>query len=202
MEELEHFIDWRNIGHDDSVSDKTECVVPDGSVPIERVSDQRQKDIVLDRAAPKYQPSNPSMSPAGTTWLTNDLEPDTPEEVRRKFNRLHSLQHGRGHTYEGYEGQRIHQQTIDKHIRCDAILQGCEVSDGARSWALQKLMTEDLRGFNSHYEGIDGAAFGIALLVHYDSRDAAKTSNIAEIAGRTLPINTDALVDYVFRRWS
>lgn len=63
-------------------------------------------------------------------------------------------------------------------------------------------MTEDLRGFSAHYQGADGAAVRFALLAEYDNPDAAKSSHTAAIAGRILPLNTDALVDYVFGKWS
>lgn len=196
------FTDWQNIDQDTSANDKTKRVLPDGGVPINRTSDQRQKDITLDRAALNYQPSNPPASPARTTWLTRDLKPEAFRQKSQRYNRFHSLQHGRGHTYEGFEGQRIHPQTIDKYIQSDAILQRCEVNDATKSWVLKKVMTEDLRGFSAHYKGADGAAIGFALLAEYDNPDNAKTSNVAAIAGSILPVNMHALVDYVFRKWS
>ena len=202
MTDLVYFTDWQNIDQDDSASGKSKRILPDGGVPMKRTSNRRWKATVFDQGAQKYQPSNPPASPARTTWLTTDFEADTPQQKIRRYNRYHSLQHGRGHTYEGYEGQRVHQQTIDKYLRCDAILQRCEVNDTTRSWVLKKLMTEDLRGFNGHYKGADGAAIGFALLGEYDSPNAAKMSHVAAIAGRILSINIDALVDYVFRKWS
>ena len=197
-----HFTDWQNIDQDDSASGKSKRILPDGGVPMKRTSNQQRKAAVFDQGAQKYQPSNPPASPARTTWLTTDLDSDAPQQKRQRYNRRHSLQHGRGHTYEGYEGQRVHQQTIDKYLRCDAILQWCEVNDATRSWVLKKLMTDDLRGFNAHYKGADGAAIGFALVAEYDSPSVAKTSHIAAIAGRILSINMDTLVDYVFRKWS
>lgn len=198
MTEPRHFTDWRNIEHDDSVSDKSNRVLPDGGIPIDRASDQRRTAIAREREMLEYQPSKPPASPARTTWLTWDA----PERRHRKLDRLHRLQHGRGHTYEDFDGQRVHQSTADQYIRCDALLQQCKVNDPAKSWALKKVMTEDLRGFSGHYEGADGAAIGFALLAQYDDPEVAKTSHIADAAESILSIDTDALVKYMFRKWT
>lgn len=88
------------------------------------------------------------------------------------------------------------------YMRCDAILQGCEVSDQTKRWALKKVMDEDLRGFSRYYEGSDGAVIDFALLSQYDTLEAARKSAVRNFAEDILSCDVDKLITYVFRKWA
>lgn len=201
------FIDWHNINSDviDTQptapnSGNSKKLMLDGGVTLSEVSRSRQKEVNSDQNSNQYQTTTPVCSPAKTTWHTRDK--NLPPHKRQLFNRLHRLQHGRGHTYEGFHGQRVHPQRSDMYIRCDAILQYCEISKPSRKWALRKVMTEDLRGFSKYYEGADGAAIGFALLNQYDTPEIARDSYVTVPAKSILSCDLDKLIAYVFRKWS
>lgn len=152
----------------------------------------------------QYPPSFGTLSKARTTWSLNDID---EYEQRQEFKRLYRLQHNRGGHYsvaqrEYDKGFKIRQKRSDRHDRSDAILQGHEVQDASRRYALRKVMQENLRGFNSHYAGADGACLGFALLHQYDTPSAAKKSYVADKARETgFEFDIDALIDYTFSKY-
>lgn len=152
----------------------------------------------------EYQSSFGTLSKAKTTWSLNDV---TGYKQRQKFKRLYRLQHNRGGDpsvaqREYDEGHKIRQKRSDRYIRADAILQGHEVRDASQRYALRKVMQEDLRGFNSHYAGADGACLGFALLHQYDTPSAAKNSYVADKARETgFEFDIEALIDYTFKKY-
>lgn len=201
------FIDWTNAAPSSITSEapalderRSGWVILSGEVTLDEAPMKRRQDARADCAANQFQTSFPSPSPARTNWHTRDKE--LPRYKRPLFNRLHRLQHGRGHTYEGFHGQRVHPDQVDMYMRCDAILQGCEVSDQAQQWALKKVMTEDLRGFSRYYDGAEGAAIGFALLRQYDTPETARESRVAISARSILSCDVNKLISYVFRKWS
>jgi hypothetical protein len=63
-------------------------------------------------------------------------------------------------------------------------------------------MKENLRGFNGHYAGSDGACLGFALVHQCSTPSAAKRSYVAEkVRTSNFEFDVEALIDYVFRKY-
>ncbi|MFB6161137.1 MAG: hypothetical protein ABEJ61_08175 [Haloferacaceae archaeon] len=156
----------------------------------EHVSRDRRDRIETDSGEYGFVPAFPSQSPARTTFYG----------LRRQLWRLH---HARGHAYDDVGKTTVRNDYTAR--RCSAILQHCEVPDWAESVAIQRTLSEDLRGFNSHYAGTDGACIGFALLTCYDDPEKAQASHIAERAPSVVPglheDDVSGLTEYVFRQY-
>ncbi|ELZ25908.1 hypothetical protein C476_00617 [Natrinema limicola JCM 13563] len=101
------------------------------------------------------------------------------------------------------KGLRVRQDFVIDRKRCDAILQGLDVRKPTRKYASNRTAEIDLRGFNSHHGGFDGACIAFALLYEHESAEQAKKSRIASQVDERddLDIDVDALADYVFGKY-
>ena len=123
-------------------------------------------------------------------------DPNSSQQARnvRLYNRLFPLQHGGGHTYEGWDGQRIRPNDREDYRRAHAIISQVDVTNSVKEWTVQKVMQENLTGFSRHYEGLDGAALGFATLYEYGNAEMAKDSYLVEEAGEMLsmPVRSES----------
>ena len=144
----------------------------------------------------KYQYSSQSAFPACTSARTSFYARQARNP--RLYNRLFPLQHGGGHTYEGWDGQRIRPKDREDYRRSHAILSQVDVTDPVKEWTVEKVMQENLTGFSRYYEGLDGAALGFATLYEYDDVEMAKDSYLVDEAEEMLDIDGEMLVEYVW----
>ena len=144
----------------------------------------------------KYQYSSQSAFPACTSARTSFYARQARNP--QLYNRLFPLQHGGGHTYEGWDGQRIRPKDREDYRRSHAILSQVDVTDPVKKWTVEKVMQEDLTGFSRYYEGLDGAALGFATLYECDDVEMAKDSYLVDEAEEMLGIDGEMLVEYVW----
>lgn len=145
-----------------------------------------------------------NVSSARTTFYVKYVEPRFQSRSRwRLFNRMWRRQWNRGQKEIG-DNNLVRRQA--KLLRCDTILQQCEVREVARRFSLRQVQTQDLRGYSRHYSGADGACVGFAVYRMYSDKQDAMESYVARRAVDTLPgldkDSIDNLVDYTFRRQS
>ena len=152
-------------------------------------------DVQKDKYQYDHQPSFPACSKARTTFYAREAW-DT-----HRFERFSSLQHGRGHTYEGWDGQRVRQEHVFTHQRASVILSQAESDPFVKEQARSRVVQESLQGFSRYYEGIDGAAIGFATLYKYDNVEMAKDSYLVDEAEEMLGIDGEKLVEYVWRKY-
>ena len=120
----------------------------------------------------------------------------------RQYNRLWKLQHGRGHTYEGWD-ERVRIEDCDKYDWACIVLSRAKVTEFVRTNALRRVMTEPLQGFSRYYAGTYGAALGFASLYQFDTPSDAKESAIADLTSEILEKQgaegtADRLIDHVW----
>jgi hypothetical protein len=144
----------------------------------------------------KYQYSSQSAFPACTSARTSFYARQARNP--QLYNRLFPLQHGGGHTYEGWDGQRIRPKDREDYRRSHAILSQVDVTDPVKKWTVEKVMQENLTGFSRYYEGLDGAALGFATLYECDDEEMAKDSYLVDAAEEMLGIDGEMLVEYVW----
>lgn len=156
-------------------------------------------DVQKDKHQYELQGSFPSNSEARTTFYAR--EADNPTNDPAKFDRLFKYQHCRGHTFEGWEGQRVRPEDAFTYRRACVILSQADVTGMPREQALQRVMEKNLNGFSRYYEGVDGAALGFACLAQYNDQESAKDSRIAEVAEEKFDLNSEKLVEYVWRKY-
>lgn len=142
-----------------------------------------------------FQPSFPSTSTARTTFYAREADNEA------KFNRLFRLQHGRGHTFEGWDGQRVRPENEFTYRRASVILSQADISGWVRERTLAKVLQENLNGFSRHYKGIDGAAIGLASLFRYECVEEAKDSYLVDVAEEILGIDGKQLIEYVWGKY-
>ncbi len=147
----------------------------------------------------KHQYSTQSAFPACTSARTSFYARQARNP--RLYNRLFPLQHGGGHTYEGWDGQRIRPKDREDYRRSHAILSQVDVTNHVKELAVEKVMQENLTGFSRYYEGLDGAALGFATLYKYDDVETAKDSYLVDEAEEMLGVDGEKLVDYVWREY-
>jgi len=152
-------------------------------------------DVQKDKHQYDLQASFPSCSKAHTTFYAQDAW-DT-----KRYDRFFDLHHGRGHTYEGWDGQRVRQEHVFTHRRASAILSQVEIESFVKEQARSRVVREPLQGFSRFYEGIDGAAIGFATLYKYDDVEEAKNSYLVDKAEKMLGVDGEKLVDYVWREY-
>lgn len=155
------------------------------------------EDIQKDKYQYDLQGSFPGDSEARTTFYAREAS----DSDTAKFDRLFGLQHGRGHTFEEWDGQRIRQEDTYTYRRACVILSQAEVSELAREQVLQRVVSENLNGFSRYYNGVDGAALGFACHYQYDSLESAKESHIAEAAAEKFNLNAEKLLEYIWRKY-
>jgi len=144
----------------------------------------------------KHQYSSQSAFPACTSARTSFYAQQARNT--RLYNRLFPLQHGGGHTYEGWNGQRIRPNDREDYRRAHAILSQVDVTNPVKEWAVEKVMQKNLTGFSRHYEGLDGAVLGFATLYECDDEETAKDSYLVDEAEEMLGIDGEMLVEYVW----
>lgn len=154
-------------------------------------------ELQRDKNPYGHNPSFPETSPARTTFYAEDAPDDSP----MRWNQFWRLQHGRGHTYENWDGQRIRTEDRFNHQRACVILSRAHVKGIHRDEALRRVMAENLNGFSRHYDGVWGAALGFAALSRFSNRENAKSSHIVDMADEVIGINGEALIDYVWRTY-
>ena len=136
---------------------------------------------------------------ARTTFYARDVS-----DNRELFNRLYVLNRGRGHTWEEDSYRKSAVRTEGMLLRCDAILQSCEVPNWVRRAALRQVRRQDLRGYSRYYEGSDGACVAFGLVVLFDTAREAKESEIASRAASVVPGFDEGIVqemiEYAFNR--
>lgn len=168
---------------------------------VKHASQKRRIRIETDNGEYEFVPAFPAVTSARTTF--HEKEGDTPDEDEYKWERLWSLQHNRGHTWDDVSTNTARNDAT--YRRCAAILQQCEIPDRCESVATSRVIHDDLTGFSSHYAGADGACIGFALLELYDDPEEAQESFYADQASDVVPTLNDedieALVDYVFRKY-
>lgn len=169
---------------------------------------KQREALVRDKVAySEDEPGFPTPSPAETTFYSDDVTVSPLLGKRwdsrsHKFARLWKLQHGRGHTFEDWDGShRIRPDNRAQHHRARIVLARAEVTGPYRDAAMQKVMTENINGFNRYYRGVIGAALGFAALYRYETLDKATDSRLAEIAEETFDVEADRLFEYVWRKY-
>lgn len=162
-------------------------------------------DVEKDKGYLHHRPSFPACTSARTTLHSQDAD----DGKREQYDLLFLLQHGRQHPAErrangyseGWDGQKVRTENVWKYDQAQIILSRAEVHGLIRKWTVERLMTEDIRGFNRYYDGIDGAALGFATLYKYDDVEMAKNSYLMDEAEEMLEINGEKLVEYVWRKY-
>lgn len=120
----------------------------------------------------------------------------------RKYDRFFRLQHGFGHTYEGWEkSQRVRIEDLDDYRRTKVLLSQIELAGNYHDLVLRTVSNVDLRRFNRHYQGIDGAVIGLALRVSYDDKQEANSSYHASYAKEILDVDVEKLINYVWKKF-
>lgn len=152
-------------------------------------------DWKKDQSQYDFQLNFPATSQARTTFYAREANNE------RKFDRFWSLQHGRGHTFEGWNGQRVRPENEFTYRRARVILSQAGVPESIRARVANRVVTEDLTGFSRYYKGVDGAAIGFASLYEYETKEAAETSYLVAKAEDLLDIDGVKLVSYVWRKY-
>ena len=138
---------------------------------------------------------------ARTTFYARDI-PDKEE----KYERLYILNRGRGHTWEDDSGRKSAVRTEATLLRCDAILQSCEVPEWVRRSALRQIQRRDLRGYSRYYNGADGACVAFALVLLFDTPTEAEESKVASQAANVVPNFDEStvkkMIEYTFKKWT
>ena len=141
------------------------------------------------------------LSMATTSAQTTFYAHDVPTR-ERLFDRLYLLNRGRGHTWEDDSDRKSAVRTEGMLLRCDAILQSCEVPNRARRAALRQVQRRDIRGYSRYYEGADGACVAFALTQLFDTPADAKDSEVASRAADVIPgldeSTVEKMIDYAF----
>ena len=172
--------------------------VTDGGQPLsfepEDCGKKSAQHKFIDRYEYDFQPKFPQPSPAQTNLHSDDVP-----ERETKLTRFWKLQHGKGHTYEGWDTQRVRIEDRDDFRRASALLSQLEVTSFEA--VRQRVMSECVNGFNRHYGGFDGACVGFALLYEHETIDKAKDSHLLEKAEEMIDADCEQLAEYVFRKY-
>jgi hypothetical protein len=189
----------REASEEDVDSEILEAVTNGGQpIALEEQLDTGSKswgDVQKDKHQYSSQSAFPACTPARTSFYAREAR--NP----RLFDRLFPLQHGGGHTYEGWDGQRIRSEDREDYRRSHAILSQVDVTNPIKKWTVKRVMRENLTGFSRYYKGLDGAALGFATLYKFDDMEIAKDSYLTDEAEEILEIDGKMLVDYVWRKY-
>jgi hypothetical protein len=176
-----------------------------------------QPHVLSDRADVQYTDKGwrststvaadaPVLSPssARTTFYPRDIEQSAQFRDRQSlFNRLWKRQWNRGQKEVG-DNNLVRKEAMLRH--CDSVLQQCEVPEWARRFALKQVRVQNIKSYNSHYLGADGACVGFAAYRLYSNKQEAIDSYVARRAADVLPgldkSGVDNLIDYTFRTWN
>lgn len=149
-----------------------------------------------------YDVSFGSCSTAATTFHTKRIKSD---KKRAKFRVLFLLNDNRAHPHQGkigyWEGfeHRSRQNAEFKQNRADALLTQADAPRWVRRKIRDLVTRENLNGFSRYYEGVDGAALGLATIEMHSTREEAKQSHLREYAEEEFDFNWEKLVEYVWR---
>lgn len=166
------------------------------TLPLFDTGSKSWTDVQKDKYQYDFQPSFPATSPARTTFYAREADDE------QKFDRLFALQHGRGHTYEGWVGQRVRQEDEFTHRRALVILSQADITGWVRDKTIWRLTTENLSGFSRYYEGIDGACLGFATLYLYPALDEALESYLVDTAEELIEVDGEKLLKYVWGKYN
>jgi hypothetical protein len=189
----------RETSEEDVETDRAEAVT-DGGQPLaleERLDTGSKSwdEVQKDKHQYDFQPTFPACSKARTTFYAREAW------QTERYERFFVLHHGRGHTYEGWDGQRVRQEHVFTHRRASVILSQAESERLVKEQARSRVIREPLQGFSRFYEGIDGAALGFATLYKYDDVEEAKDSYLADVAEEMLGVDGEKLVEYVWDKY-
>lgn len=149
-----------------------------------------------------YNGSFGSCSNSATTFHTKDIK---SFEKRAKFRALFLLNDGRAHPDNGKNGyweefeHRTRQSTEFKHNRADALLSQADAPKWVRHKIRDLVARENLNGFSRYYDGVDGAALGLATIEMHGTLEEAKQSHLREYAEEEFDFDWEKLVEYVWR---
>ena len=154
-------------------------------------------DVQIDKQKCTFQESKtfPACSTARTTFYAREAWDNN------QYKTLFKLHHGRGHTWEGWDGQRVRQEDIGDYQRSSAILSQTVSDAFVKRQARSRVMRENLQGFSRHYAGLDGATLGFATLYKYDDVEEALDSHFVDVAEEMFEIDGENLVEYVWRKY-
>ena len=176
--------------------------VTDGGQPLaldERLTfgSKSWSDVQIDKHQYDFQGDRifPSCSTARTTFYAREAWDNN------QYKTLFKLHHGRGHTWEGWDGQRVRQEDIGDYQRSSAILSQTVSDAFVKRQARSRVMRENLQGFSRHYAGLDGATLGFATLYKYDDVEEALDSHFVDVAEEMFGIDGENLVEYVWRKY-
>jgi len=152
----------------------------------------------------------PACSKARTTFHARDVD---DWESEQKFDRFWCLQHGRQHRAErrsngyseGWDGQKVRQETVADYLYGTTILVRAGVPQLVRKQAVERALKTNLNGFNRYYGGFEGATFGFAFLYNYDTPEQAKKSYLVDEADKWIDANSERftverLIDFVWNK--
>jgi hypothetical protein len=169
---------------------------------------KQRTDFYRDKQAYTEDESGfPTPTHAETTFYEKDVNEESLlgkrwDSQSHKFNQLWRLQHGRGHTYEDWgDSHRIRSDDEAQYRRARLVLARADVADQYRDAALQKVMTENLNGFNRYYRGVIGAALGFAALDRYETVGEATDGYLADVAEEQFDVDAEALFEYVWSKY-
>lgn len=156
-------------------------------------------------------PANPkdgaSIDPPRTGFRVGDLDDgEILEQDPTQWSRLKRLHHDVGPDYSKSNRKRDTLRRDARHRELDAILQQIEIPDQIREWAISRVFSEEIRGFNREHNGSIGAAIGFALLaLAEDLQDALDSqwfdriaSVVDDLPDEDVDLDPEALVEYMF----
>lgn len=161
------------------------------------------EDIQKDKWRQSHRPSFPPCGGARTTLWARDVD---DEET---YNKFHNIHHGRqipaerrpnGYS-EGWDGQKVRQKNVGQYCCAAVVLSRAGVTGYWLRRIAYRVAGGDINGFNRHYGGAIGAAFGFAMLELYDDVAEAKESRLATVASDEYNLNSEKLAEYVFRKY-
>lgn len=125
-----------------------------------------------------------------------------------RWTRLKRLHHDIGPDYSGSNRRRDILRRDARYRELDSILQRIDVPDSTREWAIDRALTEEIRGFNREHNGSVGAVLGFVLLdLADDLPDALDSRWFEEICSvvdnlpdEDVDLDPVDLVEYVFDR--
>ena len=177
------------------------------TIGVKLASQERSKDIGWDKYSYRHSGAIPEASTAHTTFYSKDAE---NEEDRRFYDRLHPLNHNRAHKLEKYlnytepwGGEKKRQEKVEKYYRAETIVSQAEIPLYAGRYAVRRVTSESIVGFNAHYDGLVGATLGFAVLRIHDSPAEAKASYVGTLADERFDLGFEwsKLVEYVWRNY-
>jgi hypothetical protein len=165
---------------------------------LNHASRKRRRRLGTDRTAFERILGVPDLTPARTFFDPLDARSDIWYWKKLRQYHLNTRR-----AWDEYSKYTLRDSAI--YGRARAILQSCAVPKWAGKIAAKQTVNRNLNGFSRHYQGVDGACIGFALLLLYDAPADAKESYIVDFASSEIPDldeeDLKGLVDYVFRKY-